>query len=539
MSELSATPKSTLIGCDENELLHYLHDRYTANHIYTYVGSILIAVNPHQQADNLSVYEQIKDYQQSRDIMPHIFIVGDKAYHDMIKKNQSIIILGELGAGKTETSKCVLQYLTESYSGGNDLMKERFIKCNLLLEAFGNAKTIHNNSSRFGKIFEVHFNNEYQIVGGILSYYLFEKSRVCVQTKGEENYHIFYHLCVNAPEDIRNTLQLSSPHNFYYLNHEDYNFTSKQLRNPRPDNITDFIKYDRIMDCIDISQQDKFNIYNTLALILHLGNINFENDPKSTQYECKIISMSEQALTITAKLLNVNIDDLRNALTTKISMINKTVISCPLTVLEAQTVRDKLAKTIYARLFNQIVDFVNKSISFNSSTSYISIHDTIGFEYVHIGSFEQFCINYYNEKIHKFRNDHLVKNEILCEEEDRILNKLGFTNTEECINLFEAPITGCFYLLDEESKLPEPTSAHFTNEVYSKNKGHAKLKRPQILRSVTTTRKVPDNHDFLIKHFSGDVSYSTTQFIEKNIDILPYSLITLIHLFFFMYVPFF
>ncbi|CAF3304474.1 unnamed protein product [Rotaria sp. Silwood2] len=337
MSELSATPKSTLIGCDENELLHYLHDRYTANHIYTYVGSILIAVNPHQQADNLSVYEQIKDYQQSRDIMPHIFIVGDKAYHDMIKKNQSIIILGELGAGKsnnsfnyddylsfichlgkTETSKCVLQYLTESYSGGNDLMKERFIK----------SKTIHNNSSRFGKIFEVHFNNEYQIVGGILSYYLFEKSRVCVQTKGEENYHIFYHLCVNTPEDIRNTLQLSSPHNFYYLNHEDYNvssfewyknetymfclnvfyifssckayctilfilfqFTSKQLRNPRPDNITDFIKYDRIMDCIDISQQDKFNIYNTLALILHLGNINFENDPKSTQYECKIISM--------------------------------------------------------------------------------------------------------------------------------------------------------------------------------------------------------------------------------------------------------
>ncbi|CAF1522172.1 unnamed protein product, partial [Rotaria sordida] len=422
---------------------------------------------PHQQADNLFVYEQIKDYQQSRDIMPHIFIVGDKAYHDMIKKNQSIIILGELGAGKTETSKCVLQYLTESYSGSNDLMKERFIKCNLLLEAFGNAKTIHNNSSHFSKIIEVHFNNEYQIVGGILSYYLFEKSRVCVQTKGEENYHIFYHLCVNAPEDIRNTLQLSSPHNFY--------FTSKQLRNPRPDNITDFIKYDRIMDCIDISQQDKFNIYNTLALILHLGNINFENNPKSTQYECKIISKSEQALTITAKLLKGNIDDLRNALTTKISMINKTVISCPLTVLEAQTVRDKLAKTIYARLFNQIVDFVNKSISFNSSTSYISIHNTTGFEYVHIGSFEQFCINYYNEKIHKFRNDHLLKNEILCEEEDRILNKLGFTNTEECINLFESSITGCFYLLDEESKLPEPTSAHFTNEVYSKNKGYAKL----------------------------------------------------------------
>ncbi|CAF3491246.1 unnamed protein product [Rotaria socialis] len=449
------------------------------------------------------------------------------------KQNQPIVVTGESGAGKTESAKYVLQYLSKSYHACNASIKDRLIKSNLLLEAFGNTKTIHNNnSSRFGEIMEVHFDEEYTIVGGSITYYLFEKTRVCVQSTDEKNFHIFYYLCVDAPARIRKSLQLNSPDTYHHLNQDcsqtkqltksypqDTDFKCEQLvSNLKLNDTNDFIKYDQIMNDIAISQEDKLNIYSILAGILHLGNINFEDDSESTQNGCKIISTSEQALIVTAQMLHVDVHDLWNVILARISMMKNTIISVPLTVHTAEHVRDKLAKTIYARLFNQLVAYVNTSISFKSSTSHISIIDTIGFENYPINSFEQFCINYCNEKIQQVFNEHLFETaRLLFEEEGIGLNKIDYTDNQDCINLFEDQITGWFHLLDEESNVTEQQSNQSTHDIFHGNPNHSMISPKLDLPAASI---IHHNEVFLVEHYSGNAVYSTSEFIDKNNDIL-------------------
>ncbi|CAF3296231.1 unnamed protein product [Rotaria socialis] len=460
---------------------------------------------------------------------------SDKAYRNMrtTKQNQPIVVTGESGAGKTESAKYVLQYLSKSYHACNASIKDRLIKSNLLLEAFGNTKTIHNNnSSRFGEIMEVHFDEEYTIVGGSITYYLFEKTRVCVQSTDEKHVHIFYYLCVDAPARIRKSLQLNSPDTYHHLNQDcsqtkqltksypqDTDFKCEQLvSNLKLNDTNDFIKYDQIMNDIAISQEDKLNIYSILAGILHLGNINFEDDSESTQNGCKIISTSEQALIVTAQMLHVDVHDLWNVLLARISMMKNTIISVPLTVHTAEHVRDKLAKTIYARLFNQLVAYVNTSISFKSSTSHIGIIDTIGFENYPINSFEQFCINYCNEKIQQVFNEHLFETaRLLFEEEGIGLNKIDYTDNQDCINLFEDQITGWFHLLDEESNVTERQSNQSTHDIFHGNPNHSMISPKLDLPAASI---IHHNEVFLVEHYSGNAVYSTSEFIDKNNDIL-------------------
>ncbi|CAF0722947.1 unnamed protein product [Adineta ricciae] len=471
------------------------------------------------------------------------------------KQSQSIIISGESGAGKTESAKYVLQYLTESYGAHSGQIEDRINKSNPLLEAFGNAKTTrNNNSSRFGKFIEVHFNEKYRVVGGYISHYLLEKSRICVQSKDERNYHIFYRLCAGAPENIRSALRLGSPDNFHYLNRGctqyfcgtqteknlsknrlSQDFMSKgPLRDPQLDDVKDFLECDQSMDHMGLSAQDKINIYSTVATVLHLGNINFEDDPESTKGGCRVASGHEQSLTITSEMLGLNVRELCDGLVTRVIMTKTTsntkdnLISVPLKAHEAQNARDALAKAVYIRLFDYIVSVVNKSIPFSSSISYIGILDIAGFEYFPINSFEQFCINYCNEKLQQFFNERILKEEqILYEKEGLGLKKIHYIDNQDCIDLIEARITGCFDLLDEESKLPTPRPEHFTSEVHNRNKGHPRLDLPRKSK-LRTSREIRDDEGFLIQHFAGSVVYSTAQFIEKNNDALHASLFLLV-----------
>ncbi|CAF0892583.1 unnamed protein product [Rotaria sp. Silwood1] len=548
-----------LMYLNEATLLNNVRRRYRKDMIYTYVANILIAINPYKELRGVYSVDTMKKYNgKSLGVMsPHVFAIGDKSYRDMrtTRQSQSIVISGESGAGKTESAKYVLQYLTESYGAQSGLIEDRINKSNPLLEAFGNAKTTrNNNSSRFGKFIEVHFNEKYRVVGGFISHYLLEKSRICLQSKDERNYHIFYRLCAGAPESIRSALKLGPPDNFHYLkrgctqyfcnsqtenklskNRLSQDFISKgPLRDPQLDDINDFIECDQSMDHMGLSTQDKINIYSTVAAVLHLGNINFEDDPESTKGGCKITSSTEQSLAITAEMLGLNVRDLRNALITRVIMTrttsnnNDSIIPVPLKVHEAQNARDALAKAIYIRLFDQIVNFVNKSIPFSSSNSYIGILDIAGFEYFPINSFEQFCINYCNEKLQQFFNERILKEEqVLYEKEGLGLKKIQFIDNQDCIELIESKTTGCFDLLDEESKLPTPRAEHFTSEVHNRNKGHPRLDVPRKSK-LRSSREIRDDEGFLIQHFAGAVVYSTAQFIEKNNDALHASLLILV-----------
>ncbi|CAF4020681.1 unnamed protein product, partial [Rotaria magnacalcarata] len=459
-----------LMYLNEATLLNNVRRRYKKDLIYTYVANILIAINPYKDLAGLYSSDSAKRYNgKSLGVMPpHVYAIGDKAYRDMrtIKQSQSIIVSGESGAGKTESAKYVLQYLTESYGAHNGQVEDRINKSNPLLEAFGNAKTTrNNNSSRFGKFIEVHFNDKHRVVGGYISHYLLEKSRICVQSKDERNYHIFYRLCAGAPESIRSTLRLGSPDSFHYLNRgctqyfcnnqtekslpknrrsDDKDFLAfiakGALRDPQLDDVNDFNECDQSMDQMGLTTQDKLNIYSTVAAVLHLGNINFDDDPESTKGGCKITPATEKSLSVTAEMLGLDPRDLRNALITRVLMTKTTssskgtVIHVPLKVHEAQNARDALAKAIYIRLFDQIVTFVNKSIPFSSSNSYIGILDIAGFEYFPINSFEQFCINYCNEKLQQFFNERILKEEqLLYEKEGLGLKKISYIDNQDCI----------------------------------------------------------------------------------------------------------
>ncbi|CAF0806431.1 unnamed protein product [Adineta steineri] len=553
-----------LMYLNEATLLNNVRRRYKADRIYTYVANILIAINPYKELSGLYSNETIKRYNgKSLGTMPpHVYAIGDKAYRDMrtVKQSQSIVISGESGAGKTESAKYVLQYLTESYGAHNGQIEDRINKSNPLLEAFGNAKTTrNNNSSRFGKFIEVHFNDKHHVVGGYISHYLLEKSRICVQSKDERNYHIFYRLCAGASENIRSALRLTSPDSFHYLNRgctqyfcnnqtekalpknrrsqdkESVDFVSKgALRDPQLDDVNDFNQCDQSMTQMGLTEQNKLDIYSTVAAVLHLGNINFEDDPESTKGGCRISYKTEQSLITTAEMLGLDQRDLRNALVTRILMTKTTssskgtVIPVPLKVHEAQNARDALAKSIYVRLFEQIVIFINKSIPFSSSQSYIGILDIAGFEYFPVNSFEQFCINYCNEKLQQFFNERILKEEqLLYDKEGLGLKKINYIDNQDCIDLIEAKTTGCFDLLDEESKLPTPRPEHFTTEVHNRNKGHPRLDFPRKSK-LRSAREIRDDEGFLVQHFAGSVVYSTAQFIEKNNDALHASLLILV-----------
>ncbi|KYO28038.1 unconventional myosin-VI isoform X2 [Alligator mississippiensis] len=546
----------SLMYLNEATLLHNIKVRYSKDRIYTYVANILIAVNPYFDIPKLYSSETIKKYQGRSlgTLPPHVYAIADKAFRDMkvLKMSQSIIVSGESGAGKTENTKFVLRYLTESYGTGQDI-DDRIVEANPLLEAFGNAKTVrNNNSSRFGKFVEIHFNEKNSVVGGFVSHYLLEKSRICVQGKEERNYHIFYRLCAGAPEDIRQKLYLSSPDNFRYLNRGCTRYfatkeTDKQilqnrkspeylkagsLKDPLLDDHGDFNRMCTAMRKIGLDDEEKLDLFRVVAGVLHLGNIDFE-EAGSTSGGCTLKNKSSKSLEYCAELLGLDEDDLRVSLTTRVMLTTAggtkgTVIKVPLKVEQANNARDALAKTVYSHLFDHVVNRVNQCFPFETSSFFIGVLDIAGFEYFEHNSFEQFCINYCNEKLQQFFNERILKEEQeLYQKEGLGVNEVHYVDNQDCIDLIEAKLVGVLDILDEENRLPQPSDQHFTSEVHQKHKDHFRLSIPRKSK-LAVHRNIRDDEGFIIRHFAGAVCYETTQFVEKNNDALHMSLQSLI-----------
>ncbi|XP_038616657.1 unconventional myosin-VI isoform X5 [Tachyglossus aculeatus] len=546
----------SLMYLNEATLLHNIKVRYGKDRIYTYVANILIAVNPYFDIPKIYSSETIRKYQGKSlgTLPPHVFAIADKAFRDMkvLKMSQSIIVSGESGAGKTENTKFVLRYLTESYGTGQDI-DDRIVEANPLLEAFGNAKTVrNNNSSRFGKFVEIHFNEKNSVVGGFVSHYLLEKSRICVQGKEERNYHIFYRLCAGASEDIREKLRLSSPDNFRYLNRGCTRFfaskeTDKQIlqnrkspehlklgsmKDPLLDDHGDFNRMCTAMKKIGLDDAEKLDLFRVVAGVLHLGNIDFE-EAGSTSGGCALKNQCSQSLENCADLLGLDRDDLRVSLTSRVMLttaggIKGTVIKVPLKVEQANSARDALAKTVYSHLFDHVVNRVNQCFPFETSSCFIGVLDIAGFEYFEHNSFEQFCINYCNEKLQQFFNERILKEEQeLYQKEGLGVNEVHYVDNQDCIDLIEAKLVGILDILDEENRLPQPSDQHFTAAVHQKHKDHFRLTIPRKSK-LTIHRNIRDDEGFIIRHFAGAVCYETTQFVEKNNDALHMSLESLI-----------
>ncbi|XP_055622770.1 myosin heavy chain 95F isoform X1 [Toxorhynchites rutilus septentrionalis] len=541
-----------LMFLNEATLLDNIKNRYYKDKIYTYVANILIAVNPYKEIRDLYSKTTIKRYNGKSlgELPPHVYAIADKAIRDMrvLKMSQSIIVSGESGAGKTESTKYLLKYLCDAASTAGPI-EQKILDANPILEAFGNAKTTrNNNSSRFGKFIEVHYDSKCQVVGGHISHYLLEKSRICTQSADERNYHVFYLLCAGAPQQLRDKLLIGKPDDYRYLagctqyfstpetdrkipnsqKSKDY-MNKGSLKDPILDDYKDFQDLDQALTRLGLSDGQKFEIYCLVAAVLHLGNITFEDNPEDAKGGCRVAQASERALTITARLIGLDPSELRQALVSRVMQskgggIKGTVIMVPLKVYEAHNARDALAKALYSRLFDHIVSLINQNIPFQVSSYYIGVLDIAGFEYFTVNSFEQFCINYCNEKLQKFFNDNILAAEQeLYKREGLNVPEIKFTDNQDIIELIESKSSGIFNLLDEESKLPKPSYAHFTSEVHSAWQGHFRLAIPRASK-LKAHRVLRDDEGFLVRHFAGAVCYNTNQFIEKNNDALHASL---------------
>lgn len=548
-----------LMYLNEATLLNNVRLRYMKNAIYTYVANILIAVNPYFEVPNLYSKATIKEYlgKSLGTMPPHVFAIGDKAYRDMkaFKHSQAIIVSGESGSGKTETAKHIFKYLTENYGAHAGPIEQRIVESNPLLEGFGNAKTVrNNNSSRFGKFVEIHFDSRSLVTGGYISHYLLEKSRICVQSEGERNYHIFYRLCAGADSALRQKLGLLAPDQFHYLNQGNTQFFTNKttealipkevksqqylklgaLTDIQLDDVKDFRNVDKAMTDMGLTDSERQDIYSIVAGVLHLGNIAFEENSQTqagSRFDgvVSVTQASRPSLNKAAELLGVEPSRLEESLITRITQAAKGgaqggIVRIALRLDEAASARDALAKAVYSRLFDYIVLRVNQALPFSGSQSYIGVLDIAGFEYFQRNSYEQFSINYCNEKLQQFFNERVLKEEQqLYQKEGLNVKRIEFVDNQDCIDLIESKGTGIFYLLDEQSKLPKPSAETFTLEVYAKNKGHFRLAYPRKSK-LKSHRELRDDEGFLIRHFAGAVCYHTDQFIEKNNDAMHASL---------------
>ncbi|XP_061348341.1 myosin-2-like [Gastrolobium bilobum] len=487
---------------NEPSVLHNLHFRYSQDTIYSKAGPVLIALNPFK---DVQIYgnDYLSAYKQKSIDSPHVYAMADAAYNEMIRDevNQSIIISGESGSGKTETAKIAMQYLA-ALGGGSCGIENEVLQTNFILEAFGNAKTSRNdNSSRFGKLIEIHFSTIGKICGAKIQTFLLEKSRVVQLASGERSYHIFYQLCAGASPDLKERLNLRVASEYKYLNQSDCMTI---------DGVEDAKKFHRLMKALDVvqmSKEDQELVFKMLAAILWLGNISFQ----VTDNENHIEVMNDEAVTRAVLLMGCSSQELMAALSTHKIQAGKDTIAKTLTLQQAIDTRDALAKFIYASLFDWLVEQVNKSLEVGKRRTgrSISIVDIYGFESFQKNSFEQLCINYANERLQQHFNRHLFKLEQEEYELDGVdWTKVDFEDNQECLDLFEKKPLGLLSLLDEESHFPRATDLTFANKI-----------RQHLYASPCF--KGDRGKAFSVHHYAGEVLYDTNGFLEKNRDALP------------------
>ncbi|XP_031270660.1 myosin-9 isoform X2 [Pistacia vera] len=498
--------------------LSYLHEpgvlqnlkiRYELNEIYTYTGNILIAINPFQRLPHIYDAHMMQQYKGAPfgELSPHVFAVADVAYRAMVNegKSNSILVSGESGAGKTETTKMLMRYL--AFLGGRTAtegrtVEQQVLESNPVLEAFGNAKTVrNNNSSRFGKFVEIQFDKQGRISGAAIRTYLLERSRVCQISNPERNYHCFYLLCA-APQEEVERYKLGNPKSFHYLNQS----TCYELVGIS--DAHDYLATRRAMDIVGISAKDQEAIFRVVAAILHIGNIVFAKG-KEVDSSVPKDDTAKFHLKTAAELLMCDPLALEDALCKRVMITPEEVIKRSLDPQSALISRDGLAKTIYSRLFDWLVDKINSSIGQDpNSKSLIGVLDIYGFESFKNNSFEQFCINFTNEKLQQHFNQHVFKmeqEEYTKEEID--WSYIEFVDNQDVLDLIEKKPGGIIALLDEACMFPKSTHETFANKLYQTFKTHKRFVKPKLSRT-----------DFTISHYAGEVQYQSDHFLDKNKD---------------------
>ncbi|CAM4532013.1 unnamed protein product [Leuciscus chuanchicus] len=517
-----------LPNLNEKTLLDNLRSRFKQEKIYTYVGSILIVINPFKFLPIYNPkYVKMYDNHQLGKLEPHIYAVADVAYHAMLqsKQNQCIVISGESGSGKTQSTNFLIHHLTAlSQKGFASGVEQIILGAGPVLEAFGNAKTAHNNnSSRFGKFIQVNYQESGTVRGAYVEKYLLEKSRLVYQEHNERNYHVFYYLLAGASEEERTSFHLKKPEEYHYLNQ----MTKKPQRlhwenyyeNEPQDCFTvegedlkhDFERLQLAMEMVGFLPVTRKQIFSLLSAILHLGNIRYK---KKIYRDDSIDICNPEVLPVVSELLEVKEEMLFEALTTRKTVTVGEKLIVPYKLAEAETVRDSMAKSLYNALFDWIVFRINhallnqRDLEESAKILAIGVLDIFGFEDYENNSFEQFCINFANERLQHYFNQHIFK---LEQEEYRAegiaWHNIDYIDNTGCINLISKKPTALLHLLDEECNFPQATNQTLLDKFKRQHERNDYIEFPAVMEPA-----------FIIKHYAGKVKYGVKDFREKNTD---------------------
>ncbi|XP_074244276.1 myosin-3 isoform X1 [Saimiri boliviensis] len=507
-----------LTHLNEPAVLYNLKDRYTSWMIYTYSGLFCVTVNPYKW---LPVYnpEVVEGYRgkKRQEAPPHIFSISDNAYQFMLtdRENQSILITGESGAGKTVNTKRVIQYFATIAATGDlakkkdskmkGTLEDQIISANPLLEAFGNAKTVRNdNSSRFGKFIRIHFGTTGKLASADIETYLLEKSRVTFQLKAERSYHIFYQILSNKkPELIELLLITTNPY--------DYPFISQgEILVASIDDSEELLATDSAIDILGFTPEEKSGLYKLTGAVMHYGNMKFKQKQREEQAEPDGTEVADK----TAYLMGLNSSDLLKALCFPRVKVGNEYVTKGQTVDQVHHAVNALSKSVYEKLFLWMVTRINQQLDTKLPRQhFIGVLDIAGFEIFEYNSLEQLCINFTNEKLQQFFNHHMF----VLEQEEYKKEGIEWTfidfgmDLAACIELIEKPM-GIFSILEEECMFPKATDTSFKNKLYDQHLGKSNnFQKPKVVKGRAEAH-------FSLIHYAGTVDYSVSGWLEKNKD---------------------
>ncbi|KAM5336292.1 myosin-9 [Glossophaga mutica] len=509
---------------NEASVLHNLKERYYSGLIYTYSGLFCVVINPYK---NLPIYsEEIVDMYKGKkrhEMPPHIYAITDTAYRSMMqdREDQSILCTGESGAGKTENTKKVIQYLAHvasSHKSKKDQgeLERQLLQANPILEAFGNAKTVKNdNSSRFGKFIRINFDVNGYIVGANIETYLLEKSRAIRQAKDERTFHIFYYLLSGAGEHLKTDLLLEPYNKYRFLSNGHVTIPGQQDK----DMFQETMEAMRIMG---IPEEEQIGLLRVISGVLQLGNIVFKKERNTDQASMPDNTAAQKV----SHLLGINVTDFTRGILTPRIKVGRDYVQKAQTKEQADFAIEALAKATYERMFRWLVLRINKALdkTKRQGASFIGILDIAGFEIFDLNSFEQLCINYTNEKLQQlFNHTMFILEQEEYQREGIEWNFIDFgLDLQPCIDLIEKPAgpPGILALLDEECWFPKATDKSFVEKVVQEQGTHPKFQKPKQLK---------DKADFCIMHYAGKVDYKADEWLMKNMDPLNDNIATLLH----------
>ncbi|XP_022530909.1 myosin-9a [Astyanax mexicanus] len=516
---------------NEASVLHNLKDRYYSGLIYTYSGLFCVVINPYK---NLPIYtEEIVEMYKGKkrhEMPPHIYAITDTAYRSMMqdREDQSILCTGESGAGKTENTKKVIQYLAHvalssknkkdpsSSSLSHGELEKQLLQANPILEAFGNAKTVKNdNSSRFGKFIRINFDVNGYIVGANIETYLLEKSRAIRQAKEERTFHMFYYLLSGAGDKLRSELCLEDYSKYRFLSNGKVTIPGQQDR----DLFTETLDAFKIMS---IPEDEQTGLLKVISSVLQLGNMSFKKERNSDQASLPDDTAAQKV----CHLLGMNVTDFTRAVLSPRIKVGRDFVQKAQTQEQAEFATEALAKATYERMFRWLVARINKALdkTKRQGASFIGILDIAGFEIFELNSFEQLCINYTNEKLQQLFNHTMF----ILEQEEYQREGIEWSfidfglDLQPCIDLIERPAgpPGILALLDEECWFPKATDKSFVEKVVQEQGNHPKFQKP---------KKLKDDADFCIMHYAGKVDYKADEWLMKNMDPLNDNVTTLLN----------